>query len=124
MRKLYYMGLESYEARYTLQLTEWNQRVFERRGLDVVYVPGQVLDNSQKIYLILSSAFYLFSIYQNILICIRFYSNIQKIHNYLFKFIIIGETGIYKAIIYKMLENHVFYCNSVMAVSVPSMTQL
>ena len=49
MRKLYYMGLESYEARYTLQLTEWNQRVFERRGLDVVYVPGQVLDNSQKI---------------------------------------------------------------------------
>jgi hypothetical protein len=49
MRKLYYMGLESYEARYTLQLTEWNQRVFERRGLDVVYVPGVNLDNSQKI---------------------------------------------------------------------------
>jgi hypothetical protein len=36
MRKLYYMGLESYEARYTLQLTEWNRCVFERRGLDVV----------------------------------------------------------------------------------------
>jgi glycosyltransferase involved in cell wall biosynthesis len=49
MRKLYYMGLESYEARYTLQLTEWNRRVFERRGLDVVYVPGDTLDNSQKI---------------------------------------------------------------------------
>jgi hypothetical protein len=43
------MGLESYEARYTLQLTEWNRRVFERRGLDVVYVPGLTLDNSQKI---------------------------------------------------------------------------
>jgi hypothetical protein len=49
MRKLFYMGLESYEARYTLQLTEWNRRVFERRGLDVVYVPGLTLDNSQKI---------------------------------------------------------------------------
>jgi len=49
MRKLFYMGLESYEARYTLQLTEWNRRVFERRGLDVVYVPGLNLDNSQKI---------------------------------------------------------------------------
>lgn len=49
MRKLYYMGLESYEARYTLQLTEWNRRVFEKRGLDVVYVPGLTLDNSQKI---------------------------------------------------------------------------
>jgi len=49
MRKLYYMGLESYEARYTLQLTEWNRRVFARRGLDVVYVPGLNLDNSKKI---------------------------------------------------------------------------
>ena len=49
MRELYYMGLESYEARYTLQLTEWNRRVFDRRGLDVVYVPGTVIDNSQSI---------------------------------------------------------------------------
>ena len=49
MRKLFYMGLESYESRYTLQLTEWNRRVFERRGIDVVYVPGQTLDDSQRI---------------------------------------------------------------------------
>lgn len=49
MRKLYYMGLEAYNARYTLQLTEWNKRVFERRGYDVVYVPGETLDNSQRI---------------------------------------------------------------------------
>jgi hypothetical protein len=43
------MGLESYEARYTLQLTEWNRRVFDRRGLDVVYVPGTTIDNTQSI---------------------------------------------------------------------------
>ena len=49
MRKLYYMGLESYESRYTLQLTEWNRRVFDRRGLDVVYVPGNAIDNTQSI---------------------------------------------------------------------------
>jgi hypothetical protein len=49
MRKLYYMGLESYKARYTLQLTEWNRRVFDRRGFEVSYVPGLTLDNSQKI---------------------------------------------------------------------------
>ena len=49
MRKLYYMGLESYEARYTLQLTEWNRRVFDARGLDVMYVPGTTIDNSQAI---------------------------------------------------------------------------
>jgi hypothetical protein len=49
MRKLYYMGLEAYQERYTLQLTEWNRRVFERRGLTVSYVPGLTLNNSQKI---------------------------------------------------------------------------
>jgi len=49
MRKIFYMGLESYEARYTLQLTEWNRRVFDRRGLDVVYVPGDTIDNTQSI---------------------------------------------------------------------------
>ena len=49
MRKLFYMGLESYQARYTLQLTEWNRRVFERRGLDVVYVQGETLDNTNAI---------------------------------------------------------------------------
>ena len=49
MRKLYYMGLESYMGRYTLQLTEWNKRVFDRRGLDVVYVPGVTIDNTQAI---------------------------------------------------------------------------
>jgi hypothetical protein len=49
MRKLFYMGLESYEARYTLQLTEWNRRVFDRRGLDVVYVPGSTIDSTQSI---------------------------------------------------------------------------
>ena len=49
MRKLFYMGLESYEARYTLQLTEWNTRVFERRGIEYVIVPGTTIDNTQSI---------------------------------------------------------------------------
>jgi hypothetical protein len=49
MRKLFYMGLESYEARYTLQLTEWNTRVFEQRGIDYVVVPGKTIDNTQSI---------------------------------------------------------------------------
>jgi hypothetical protein len=49
MRKLYYMGLEPYKARYTLQLQEWNRAVFERRGFDYTIVPGLTLNNSQKI---------------------------------------------------------------------------
>ena len=43
------MGLESYEARYTLQLTEWNRRVFERRGINYIVVPGSTIDNTQSI---------------------------------------------------------------------------
>jgi DNA mismatch repair ATPase MutS len=40
----------------------------------------------EKIYLLLSAGFYLFSIYQNILTCIRFHENMKKIHTYLESF--------------------------------------
>jgi hypothetical protein len=43
------MGLESYKARYTLQLTEWNTRVFESRGINYEIVPGETLSNDQAI---------------------------------------------------------------------------
>ena len=49
MRKLYYMGLEPYKARYTLQLTDWNETVFNRRGIDYVVVPGETLSSDQNI---------------------------------------------------------------------------
>ncbi len=49
MRKLFYMGLESYEARYTLQLQDWNERVFNKRGIDYEVITGQELDNSKAI---------------------------------------------------------------------------
>jgi len=49
VRKLFYMGLEPYKARYTLQLTEWNTRVFERRGINYEIVGGETLGNDQAI---------------------------------------------------------------------------
>ena len=49
MRKLWYMGLESYVARYTYQLQQWNEAVFKRRGIDYVVVPGLTLDNTKAI---------------------------------------------------------------------------
>ena len=49
MRKLYYMGLEPYKARYTLQLQEWNTTVFDKRGINYVVVPGDTLSNDQAI---------------------------------------------------------------------------
>lgn len=49
MRKLFYMGLESYEARYTLQLQDWNESVFQNREIKYQMVEGQTLDNSKQI---------------------------------------------------------------------------
>ena len=49
MRKLFYMGLEPYKARYTLQLQDWNTAVFDARGIDYVVVPGETLSNDQAI---------------------------------------------------------------------------
>lgn len=49
MRKLFYMGLEPYESRYTLQLTAWSKRTFAKRNLNVVYVEGSKVDDSNGI---------------------------------------------------------------------------
>ena len=43
------MGLEPYKARYTLQLTEWNTRAFEKRGVNYQIVGGETLSNDQAI---------------------------------------------------------------------------
>jgi hypothetical protein len=49
MRKLFYMALEPYQGRYTLQLQDWNEAVFKRRGIDYVIVPGSTIDNTRAI---------------------------------------------------------------------------
>jgi len=43
------MGLEPYKARYTLQLQDWNEHVFKRRGIDYHIVQGETLSNDQSI---------------------------------------------------------------------------
>jgi hypothetical protein len=49
MRKLFHIGLESYQARYTYQLQQWYEAVFKRRDVDFVTVEGDNLDNSKAI---------------------------------------------------------------------------
>ena len=49
MRKLFYIGLEAYKARYTLQLQDWSERVFKRRGIEYVIVEGETLSNDKAI---------------------------------------------------------------------------
>ena len=41
------MGLEPYEGRYTLQLQEWSERVFKKKNIDYVIVPGTTIDNTK-----------------------------------------------------------------------------
>jgi dsDNA-specific endonuclease/ATPase MutS2 len=64
----------------------------------------------EKIYIFISAGFYLFSIYQNIMVCVKFNSNMQKIHqhfanisNYLEKTILSMENFLSFA---KDLESH------------------
>ena len=47
--KIFYMGLEPYEGRYTLQLQDWTERAFKKRGVDYVVVPGTTIDDSKAI---------------------------------------------------------------------------
>ena len=49
MGKLYYMGLEPYEGRYTLQLQHWSEEVFKRRGIEYEVIHGELLDTSKSI---------------------------------------------------------------------------
>ena len=47
--KIFYMGLEPYEGRYTLQLQEWTERAYKKRGIEYVVVAGTTIDNSKAI---------------------------------------------------------------------------
>ena len=58
----------------------------QQTSLGSLFMNFETSDGTHKIYLLLSAFFYCFSIYQNILNCIKFYSNIKKIHNYLLTF--------------------------------------
>lgn len=47
MRKLFYCGIEKLQARYSLQLQDWNERVFKNRGIDYEIVYGEDLTGDQ-----------------------------------------------------------------------------
>ena len=47
--KIFYMGLEPYEGRYTLQLADWTERAYKKRGIEYVVVPGTTIDDSKAI---------------------------------------------------------------------------
>jgi hypothetical protein len=67
------------------QYTNILKKLIGDHAIGKIFTQFNNVDIREKTYILLSAAFYLFSIYQNILTCIRFYSNFTKIHNYIFK---------------------------------------
>ena len=65
------------------EYTEILRELIQNHAIAKIFTSFNEVDFGEKVYLLVSAAFYLFSIYQNILTCIRFYSNMKKIHDYL-----------------------------------------
>jgi hypothetical protein len=55
--------------------------VASTNAIGKIFTHFHAVPNDQKVYLIISAAFYVISVYQSILSCIRFYKNMKKIHN-------------------------------------------
>ena len=56
--------------------------VISQHALGKLFSEFNDVSLNQKMYLLVSAAFYIFSIYQNILLCTRFHQNMCKIHDY------------------------------------------
>lgn len=57
----------------------------------------------ERMYILISAAFYLFSIYQNVMMCVRFHKNMTTIHNYF------DEINIYLERTIALMENYLVY---------------
>ncbi len=67
------------------QYTNILKKLIGDHAIGKMFTKFNDVDVREKAYILLSVAFYIFSIYQNVLTCIRFYTNFTKIHNYIFK---------------------------------------
>jgi dsDNA-specific endonuclease/ATPase MutS2 len=56
--------------------------VISQHAIGKLFTHFNAVSFQEKIYLVVSAGFYVFSIYQNILVCYRFHNNMKKIHNY------------------------------------------
>jgi ABC-type multidrug transport system fused ATPase/permease subunit len=56
--------------------------VISQHAIGKLFTHFNSVSFQEKIYLVASAGFYVFSIYQNILVCYRFHDNMKKIHKY------------------------------------------
>ena len=71
-----------------LNLTEYTEilkTILSQHSLGKLFMNFTEVSLNEKIYLLFSAAIYVFSIYQNVLVCLKFYRNIKTINIYLDK---------------------------------------
>ena len=56
--------------------------IISNHAIGKLFTKFNDVDMNQKIYMLVSAGFYVFSIYQNITVCLRFNKNMKKIHTY------------------------------------------
>lgn len=65
------------------QYVEILKVIVEKHAIGNLFLHFSEASFSQQMYLLFSALLYTFSIYQNVLVCLRFYKNITSIHKYL-----------------------------------------
>ena len=65
------------------QYTNILKMVIKNNALGKLFIDFNDVSTKEKMYIVISALFYLFSIYQNVLVCIRFNYNMIKIHAYI-----------------------------------------
>ena len=56
--------------------------IIGNHAIGKLFTQFNTVETGEKIYIFVSAAFYLFSIYQNVISCLKFHQNMKKIHNY------------------------------------------
>lgn len=77
--------------------------VMSNHAIGKLFTQFNNVSTSEKAYLLVSALFYVFSIYQNILVCIRFNDNMRKIHRYL------GDVRDYLDNTIRTMQNYITY---------------
>jgi len=90
----------------TISISEYIQvlkMVIQTNAIGKLFTTFNDVDINQKIYLLISAGFYIFSIYQNVMVCVRFNNNMYKIHNYF------NELNRYLTHTIQNMENYIIY---------------
>lgn len=83
--------------------------VISNHAIGKIFTQFNDVSFNEKIYLLFSAGFYLFSIYQNVLVCVRFHNNMIKIHKYL------KEIEIYLDSTIQSMKNYLNYSSSLVS---------